>query len=182
MLWGVCGLNEDCFYYDIKSGVFINWADMTGNQKEPSLIQINDFVYAFHSFSKQGFYFERTSITAKPPKWEKIVPQSGDKESGYFYNQLFGVSKCSTGKILITGGKNCQFRSFLYDIKSNILSITNGKDEEISLVDKLFYKIDHNFSIAVPQNFEKNNIIALLEGIKRGAECGRHGGGHLRIL
>ena len=46
-----------------------------------------------------------------------MVPQSGDQESGFFYNKLLGVSKCSEGNILLAGGVNNQLRIFIYNIK-----------------------------------------------------------------
>ena len=156
------GDNTDSFYYDINSKEFIPWGKMSGIQEKPALIQYGDFLYSFNSFNPSGIYFERTKLTSPAKKWEKLIPQSGDQESGFFYNQLFGVSKCSGGNILFAGGVNNQLRTFMYNLKLNVLYININKDESILLSERAFYKIDHNFNIGITQNIEKNHIIAII--------------------
>ena len=156
------GNNEDSFYYDINSKEFILWGKMNGIQEKPALIQYGDFLYSFNSFSPAGIYFERTKLTSPAKKWEKLIPQSGDQESGFFYNKLYGVSKCSGGNILFAGGINNQLRTFVYNLKLNVLYININKDESILLNERTFYKIDHNFNIAITQNIEKDHIIAII--------------------
>jgi len=117
---------------------------MNGAQEQPALIQFGDFLYSFNSFNKTGIYFEKTKLTNPAKKWEKIVPQSGDQESGFFYNKLFGVSKCSGGNILFAGGINNQLRTFIYNLKVNVLFINPSKDESVLLNERNFYKIDHH--------------------------------------
>ena len=68
---------------------------MNGICEKPALIEYGDFLYSLNSFNQNGIYFEKTKLTSPAKKWEKMVPQSGDQESGFFYNKLFGVSKCS---------------------------------------------------------------------------------------
>ena len=156
------GGTQDSFYYDINSKEFISWGKMNGISEKPALLQFGDFLYSFNSFSQQGIYFEKTKLTNPAKKWEKLVPQSGDQESGFFYNQLFGVSKCSGGNVLFAGGINNQLRTFVYNLKANVLFITPSKDESILLNERNFYKIDHNFSIAIPTNIEKDHIVAIV--------------------
>ena len=156
------GGNEESFYYDINTKEFITWGKMNGSQEKPALIQYGDFLYSFNSFNSSGIYFERTKLSSPAKKWEKLVPQSGDQESGFFYNVLYGVSKCSGGNILFAGGVNNQLRTFVYNLKLNVLYITPSKDESILLTERIYYKIDHNFNIAIPQNLEKDHIIAIV--------------------
>ena len=156
------GDNTDSFYYDINNKEFIPWGKMSGIQEKPALIQYGDFLYSFNSFNPSGIYFERTKLTSLAKKWEKLIPQSGDQESGFFYNKLFGVSKCSGGNILFAGGINNQLRTFVYNLKLNVLYININKDESILLSERTFYKIDHNFNIGITQNIEKNHIIAII--------------------
>jgi len=80
----------------------------------------------------------------------------------FFYNKLFGVSKCSGGNILFAGGINNQLRTFIYNLKINVLFINPSKDESVILNERNFYKIDHNFNIAIPSNIEKDHIIAIV--------------------
>ena len=156
------GDNTDSFYYDINNKEFIPWGKMSGIQEKPALIQYGDFLYSFNSFNPSGIYFERTKLTSPAKKWEKLIPQSGDQESGFFYNKLFGVSKCSGGNILFAGGINNQLRTFVYNLKLNVLYININKDESILLSERTFYKIDHNFNLGITQNIEKNHIIAII--------------------
>ena len=158
----VGGDNNDSFYYDINTKEFITWGKMSGIQDKPALIQYGDFLYSFNSYSPSGIYFERTKLTSPAKKWEKLVPQSGDQESGFFYNILYGVSKCSGGNILFAGGVNNQLRTFIYNLKLNVLYINTNKDESVLLSERCFYKIDHNFNIGITQNIEKNHIIAII--------------------
>ena len=156
------GNNEDSFYYDIKNKQFIPWGKMNGIQEKPALIQYGEFLYSFNSFNSSGIYFERTKLTSPTKKWEKLIPQSGDQESGFFYNQLYGVSKCSGGNILFAGGINNQLRTFVYNLNLNVLYININKDESVLLNERTFYKIDHNFNIAITQNIEKDHIIGIV--------------------
>ena len=156
------GDNTETFYYEINTKEFIPWGKMSGIQEKPALIQYGDFLYSFNSFNPSGIYFERTKLTSPAKKWEKLVPQSGDKESGFFYNKLYGVSKCSGGNILFAGGVNNQLRTFIYNLKLNVLYININKDESILLSERSFYKIDHNFNIGITQNIEKDHIIAII--------------------
>ena len=156
------GNNEDSFYYDINSKEFILWGKMNGIQERPALINYGDFLYSFNSFNSSGIYFERTKLSSPSKKWEKLIPQSGDQESGFFYNKLYGVSKCSGGNILFAGGINNQLRTFVYNLKLNVLYININKDESVLLNERTFYKIDHNFNIAITQNIEKDHIIAIV--------------------
>ena len=158
----IAGGSEESFYYDINSKEFITWGNMNGAQEKPGLIQYGDYLLSFNSFDQKGIYFEKTKLTNPAKKWEKIIPQSGDQESGFFYNKLYGVSKCSGGNILFAGGMNNQLRTFVYNIKLNVLFINPSKDESILLHERSFYKIDHNFNIAIPNNIEKDHVIALL--------------------
>ena len=158
----IAGGSEESFYYDINTKEFIIWGKMNGIQEQPALIQFGDILFSFNSFNQSGIYFEKTKLKNLNKIWEKIIPQSGDQDSGFFYNKLYGVSKCSGGNILFAGGINNQLRTFIYNIKSNVLFINPSKDESIALNERTFYKIDHNFNIAIPKNVENDHIIAIV--------------------
>ena len=88
----IAGGSEEVFYYDINSKEFITWEKMNGIQEKPALIEIEDYLFSINSFNKEeGIYFERTQLNNSTKIWEKIIPQSADQESSFFYNQLFGV-------------------------------------------------------------------------------------------
>ena len=158
----IAGGSEESFYYDINTKEFIIWGKMNGVQEKPALIQFGDILFSFNSFNQSGIYFEKTKLKNLNKIWEKIIPQSGDQDSGFFYNKLYGVSKCSGGNILFAGGINNQLRTFIYNIKSNVLFINPNKDESVLLNERTFYKIDHNFNIAIPKNIENDHIIAIV--------------------
>ena len=158
----IAGGSEESFYYDINSKEFITWGKMNGIQEKPALIEFEDHLYSINSFNENGIFFEKTKLKNPAKIWEKIVPQSADQESSFFYNKLFGVSKCSGGNIIFAGGINNQLRTFMYNVKLNLININPCKDESILLKERNFYKIDHNFNIAIPQNIEKDHIIAIL--------------------
>ena len=156
------GNSDDSFYYDIKTKQFIPWGKMNGIQEKPALIQYGEYLYSFNSFNSSGIYFERTKLTSSTKKWEKLIPQNGDQESGFFHNQLYGVSKYSGGNILFAGGVNNQLRTFVYNFILNVLYININKDESVLLNERTCYKIDHNFNIAITQNIEKDHIIGIV--------------------
>ena len=158
----IAGGDEQSFYYDINNKEFITWGKMNGPCEKPGLIQYGDFLYSFNSYNQAGLYFERTKLKNPAKKWEKLLPQSGDHESGFFYNKLYGVSKCSDGNILFAGGIDNQLRTFEYNVKLNVLYINSSKDESIMLNERNFYKIDHNFSVAIPNDLLKDHVIAIV--------------------
>ena len=157
----IAGGDEESFYYDINNKEFITWGKMNGASEKPGLIEYGDYLYSFNSYNQTGIYFERTKLKNPAKIWEKLLPQSRDQESGYFYNKLFGVSKCSGGNILLAGGINNQLRTFVYNVKLNVLGITTSKDESVFLTERNFYKIDHHFNVAIPINIEKDHFIAI---------------------
>ena len=158
----IAGGSENSFYYDINSKEFIDWGKTEGISNKPALIEFGEYLYLFNSFRKTGIFFERTKLTNPAKVWEKLIPQSGDKDSRFFYSQSFGVSKCTGGNILFAGGINNQLRTFVYNPIINVLFMNAGKDESVKLSERNFYKIDHNFNIAIPANIENDGIIAIV--------------------
>jgi hypothetical protein len=80
----------------------------------------------------------------------------------------FGVSSTIKGCILLVGGKNTQSKSYIYDPTKNYLSLTEkGKNENIELSDKLFYKVNKYHNVALPLTLKSNKEIAVVNKVKQ---------------
>ena len=85
---------------------------------QPGLIISGDYVYAFSSLcdkKEENNYFERTDLTSKNPKWEKINPIFPNKKIKVDINTIQLLTKFFylMAKIL----------KFLFGIKLSIVSI-----------------------------------------------------------
>ena len=149
--------------YDIENKEFIKWANMHKKHFQPGLFIYGDYVYAFSSLNdkiNKNNFFEKTNLTSKKSKWEKIYPKFANniKLDCHF----FGISKYADGNILFLGGEKNN-SNYLYSPMDNILSLSNGQFTNIPFWDKTFYKISKNYNVCIPLNFITNFELAFLD-------------------
>ena len=159
------GNSLDSIIYDIERKQFIKWANMNKKHFQPALFIYGDYVYAFSPLKdtdENKNFFERSNLTTKNPKWEKIYPKyENNIDRNKLGNYFFGISKSINGNILLTGGERDN-SNYLYNPIDNILSLSKGKNSKMPFWDKTFYKISKRYSISIPLNFCMNYQIAYL--------------------
>lgn len=159
--------NIDTFYYDIKLNKFENWGNMNTTNIKPTLYQYKNYLYSFNSFSNYDNYFERTDLLSQDHLWEKIFPVF-DNDTINFKTQSFGVSSCINECILLVGGENIKPKNLIYDPINNFLSLSEkGKNENIILSDKLFYKVNKYHNVALPSTLKEKKQIVVVNKIKQ---------------
>ena len=152
------------FIYDIENKQFIRWAYMNKKYFQPGLILSGDFAYSFSSLSdkkNENNFFERTDLTSKNPKWEKIFPIFDNKYLNNFNSLFFGMAKCDGDDIILLGGEKNENR-YKYNTIVNKMFLSDEKNLEISFWDKNFYNINDKYKIGIPLNFDKEHAIYLL--------------------
>ena len=152
------------FIYDIENKQFIRWAYMNKKHFQPGLILSGDFAYSFSSLSDKkndNNFFERTDLTSKNPKWEKIFPIFNNGYLHDFNSLFFGVSKCDSDDIILLGGEKNKNR-YKYNPIVNKMFLCEQKNMEISFWDKNFYNINDKYKIGIPLNFDKEHALYLL--------------------
>ena len=152
------------FIYDIENKQFIRWAYMNKKHFQPGLILSDDFAYSFSSLSDKkndNNFFERTDLTSKNPKWEKIFPIFDNGYLHDFNSLFFGVSKCDSDDIILLGGEKNKNR-YKYNPIVNKMFLCEQKNMEISFWDKNFYNINDKYKIGIPLNFDKEHALYLL--------------------
>ena len=158
------GNSLESFLYDIERKVFINWANMNKKHFQPALFLYGDYVYAFSALNndeQNENYFERTNLTSKTPKWEKIFPKFVNVDKNQLVNHFFALSKSINGDLLFIGGEKSN-SNYLYNPIKNIFSSSPGNNAIIPFWDKSFYKISKKYSISIPLNFSLNYKLGLL--------------------
>ena len=161
------GQDLKSFYYDINEGIFTNWGNMNFYHYRPALIQIENYLYCFDTSFKNEITFERTNLDDDRHKWEKIIPNYENGKISNFTNSGFGVTMVGGGRILFCGGDNVNLYTYLYDIRKNIIYI-NDKSEDIlfTLSDKNFYKINKNYSVALPSSLDELKEVIVVDKSK----------------
>ena len=154
------------YIYDIENKQFIKWAFMNKKHFQPGLIINGDYVYSFSYFNEKKEeinYFERSDLTSKNPKWEKISPIFPGflgKNNGFF-SLFFGISKNFGDEILILGGEKNKNR-YRYNPIVNKIFFSEEKNFEISFWDKTFYNINNKYRIGIPMTFPIDHTLYLL--------------------
>lgn len=159
------GDNPRTYMYDTKEDKFFRCGNLNENHESPALVTVGEYVYCLNAFVNDQEFFEKMKIDG-PYKWDKIYPRFKNDVVTTFDNKLFGASPSMGGKILIAGGVDNKNNTFIYDPETNILDLTNGDDLPLKLSDKTFYKVNKDHSIAIPQNFENDHQIAVLNKTK----------------
>ena len=150
--------------YDIENQEFIKWADMNKKHFQPGLFIYGDYVYAFSALKdkrENNNFFEKTNLTSKSPKWEKVFPKY-DSNLIMFNNHFFGLSKCSDGNILFIGGEKNN-PNYLYNPMENKIFLSTGNNISIPFWDKTFYKISKQYNVCIPLDFSTNYQMAFLD-------------------
>ena len=156
--------NKFCFYYDIHSNIFVNWIEMNSYHIKPALYQFENFLYCFDIYDKNEYYFERTNLVTdnNNTKWEKIIPKINNGINIVFPTNFLGVSSCNNGQIFLIGGQENINTYLYYPAKNNLSLNENTKLENLSLSDKLFYKVNKFHNVALPSTlYEKKEIIVI---------------------
>ena len=150
----VGGNDENVFYYDIKEKKIENWDRLNKKRIEPALIVMNNYLYAFDNVNKNGennnfeLSFERTNLLSSKPEWELVVPELSRNilEKNNIIPKYFGVSKESKESIIFLGGNIMdeddninEGKSYRYNIKDNLIEITDIPFINFSLKEKNFF-------------------------------------------
>ena len=161
------GGDAKCFIFDIQKKIFFKWADLNDSYSKPALLSFNNYIYCFSKLTQDKDYFEKTNISSKYPKWEKIFPKFNRKV--YLYNKkIFCVSKTINNLIIIGAGDNIrQSKLYVYNLKNNEISILEGKFELEELDNKSFDKVSKFYNISIPKNFDRERNIILLNKKKK---------------
>ena len=150
--------------YDIENQEFVNWANMNKKHFQPGLFIYGDYIFAFSALKdkRENYnYFEKTNLTSKTPKWEKVYPQY-DNSLITFNIHFFGISKCSDGNILFVGGEK-KGSNYLYNPMDNKIFLSPGKNTNIPFWDKSFYKISKKYNVCIPLDFNINYQLAFID-------------------
>ena len=153
------------YIYDIENRQFIRWASMNKKHFQPGLIISGDYAYAFSALydkKEENNFFEKTDLTSKNPKWEKVFPTfdiSGIKND--LYSLHFGIAKKNDDEILFLGGEKNKNR-YVYNTIVNKIYFTDKKNYEISFWDKTFYDINNKYKVGIPLSFSKEHTLYFL--------------------
>ena len=151
--------------YDIENKQFIRWASMNKKHFHPGLIISGDYAYAFSSLcdkKEENNFFERTDLTSKNPKWEKVFPvfdKFGIKND--LFSLHFGLAQKKEEEILILGGEKNQHR-YVYNTIVNKFFFDDKNNFEISFWDKTFYDINNKYKLGIPLSFSHEHTLYLL--------------------
>ena len=156
------GSNNKCFIYDIHKNRFLDWADLNDIYLKPPLLNMNNYIYCFSQLTKEKNYFERTNISSKYPKWEKIYPKF-NKNVNLLNKKIYFVSKSINNLIIIGAGDNIrQSKIYGYNLNNNEIYILEENCELEELDNKSFDKISRIYNISIPKYFDRvRNIIML---------------------
>ena len=150
------------YIYDIENKQFIRWASMNKKHFQPGLIISGDYAYAFSALydkKEENNFFEKTDLTSKNPKWEKVFPIfdiSGIKND--LYSLHFGIAKKNDDEILFLGGEKNKNR-YVYNTIVNKIYFTDKKNYEISFWDKTFYDVNNKYKVGIPLSFSKEHTL-----------------------
>ena len=158
------GNDKKSFYYDLNKNYFINWSDTLDIHQNPTLIRIGEYLYILDTLNSKKNYWERTKIISPTRKWEKVIPKLDKKLLSNFPSE-FAVSYDTNSHIVFIGGNNIlnSNSTYVYDPISNeiYLSKIGTNDNEI-FSDKIFYKINNKYNVAIPKNVTEKKEICLV--------------------
>ena len=163
----VGGNDKKTFYFDLKKNYFMNWAQTNELHNNPALIQIGDYLYIFDTVKNNKLIFERTKLTNDKKEWEIIIPNYDQDILVNFPSNNFATSIDSKGNIIFIGGNNINMENnntYVYDLIQNKIYLSEkGTNDNMNFVDKSFYLIDNQYSVALPEGLEENREIAIVD-------------------
>ena len=167
------GDDESTIYIDTETKNINNLPNLNLKRFEPSLISCNNYLYCFDSARKKGvdkYSLERINLNKLDnPVWEIIYPQISPNLADNVYNQkFFGVVEDFKKNIIFVGGiydnyssnnnnleeKENKTMNTKYNIKKNMMEISDIPFNEISLCEKTFLPLDNKNFFILP-NFSK---------------------------
>ena len=160
------GKNKDCLIYDIEKKIFIKWGNLNDIYLEPTLILDDDnCVYCLNKFEGGKKSFEKSDLK-NFPYWAKINPKV---ISNPFDLKLFSAVKNSDNNFILFGGNELgkNKKCFLYDVKKNELKNIDIPNEIIQMSDKNFYPINNYISVNIPNDFNENKELILLNNLNQ---------------
>ena len=163
----VGGGDNKCIIYDIHKDIFFDWADLNDKHYKPALFFLNNYIYCFGELTLEKNYFERTNISSKYPKWEKIFPKF--KRNVYLFNKkIFFISKCINNLIIFGAGDNKrQSKIYMFNLSNNEISILEDKCDIEEVDNKTFEKVSESYSIAIPKYYDRERSILILNKKKK---------------
>ena len=151
------GNDTKSFLFNIEKNEFYLWDNTNHIHSNPSLFLWNNYIYCFSEQNK-SLIAERTIFPQEEHKWENISLNIIND------NQIFNTNNIDlkSENILILGGEN----NYIYNpSNNNVENIKNKYFENnfnISLNDKNCYKINKDYDIYIPSNFEKVKKLIVL--------------------
>ena len=158
------GNDKKSFYYDLNKNYFINWSDTLDIHQNPALIRIGEYLYILDTLNSKKNYWERTKIISPTRKWEKVIPKLDKKLLSNFPSE-FAVSYDTNSHIVFIGGNNIlnSNSTYVYDPISNEIYLSkNGTNDNEIFSDKIFYKINNKYNVAIPKNVTEKKEICLV--------------------
>ena len=155
------------FFYDINQNLFISCADLNHKCSKPALFRYNNYIYCLCDLDEKSQCFERLCLEGdlSLSQWEVIYPSFGNASDSAFNVKNFGVtSEAYNGAIILGGGNITKNNTYVYDIENNILSLTSGKNENVFLEEKTFYRYesDTDYFVNFSGDFEKKQEIVFV--------------------
>ena len=157
----VGGNDYKTYLFDINKNEFSNYENTNNIHFRPTLFIWQNFIYCFSEQNK-SIIAERLLLSPYNNKWEKIALNFISNNELLNTNSLNIKNYVTENILIILGG----IKRLEYDPSTNnIKYIKNenfGQDLEISPNDKNLYKISKYYNIFIPENFEKDKKLIVL--------------------
>lgn len=155
----VGGIDEKVVYYNINEKKIEEWGELNKKRLEPTLIQMNDYLYVFDNVNKSGnsiqISFERTYLLSAKPSFELINPKFSDNIVGNIIPKFFGAAKESQESIIFLGGNILDeqddnikdIKNYRYNINENLIEFSEVPFTNIQLKEKNFFNYNNKNDI-----------------------------------
>ena len=149
------GNDSKTYLYNISKNEFIFWENTNYIHLNPSILLYNNFVYCF-SEQNQKIIAEKKLFSIDKNNWENIdISLINPEEDNHIINN-------DTLLIILDNKKYYEFnpeKNIIEEIKLN-----NEENYEINICanDKNFYKLNKHYDCCIPNNFNENKILYVL--------------------